>query len=162
MKRKFLTVVAALVLAAGIAYTGWWLGNRDGLTYAYAEVGLDLVSYHVASKSGDTATAARVIEELTENSVSMLLDGRHSFPLYFENPHRANGVLSMLRAAWSPGTKYFGSPIRHLHRDPAAHDYAAEFQAIQPASSVRVAPRFELNETPTKPSSLPLPLPSGR
>jgi hypothetical protein len=162
MKRKLLTVVAALVLVTGIAYMGWWLGYRDGITYAYTEVGLEMVSYHVASKTGDSATAAKVVEALTEDTVSMLLDGRHSSPVYFESPLRVDSILSMLRAAWSPKTKYFGSRTLHLHRNPAEHDYAAEFQSIQPASSVRLASRYAPEEAPVKPGSYPPSLPPSR
>jgi hypothetical protein len=143
MKRKILTLVSAVVLAGGMGAAGWWFGHRDGMTYAYAEVGGERVSCHVAVKSGDTATAEKVIETLTGDSVSLLLDGRHSFPLFFENPNRANRVLAMLRAAWSPRSKHFSSRIQHPHRSPAGRDYAGEFQGIQPADEVRIAAKYE-------------------
>ena len=129
--------------AGGMGAAGWWFGHRDGMTYAYSEVGGELVSYHLAVKSGDTARADKVIETLTGDSVSLLLDGRHSFPLFFENPHRVNGVLAMLRAAWTPRSKRFGSWIQHPHRSPAAHDYAGEFEGIRPAEGVRIAAKYE-------------------
>ena len=84
-----------------------------------------------------------MIETLTGDSVSLLLDGRHSFPLFFENPHRANSVLALLRAAWTPRSKRFGSRIEHPHRSPAAHDYAGEFAGIRPADGVRIAAKYE-------------------
>jgi hypothetical protein len=143
MKRRVFTFVMMVVLAGGMGAAGWWFGHRDGMTYAYGEVGGELVSYHLAVKSGDTATAEKVIETLTGDSVSLLLDGRHSFPLFFENPHRANGVLAMLRAAWTPRSKRFGSRIEHPHRSPAAHDYAGEFEGIRPAEGVGIAAKYE-------------------
>lgn len=151
MKRKLIAVVATLVLAAGLLCSGWWLGYRDGVTEAYVATGSELVSYHVAVKSGDSATAAKVIETLTGDSVSMLLDGRHSFPLYFENPHQANGVLSWLRAAWTPQTRRFGSQMRYPHRDPSAHDYAKEFEGIRAADSVGIAAKYRTGDVSKMP-----------
>lgn len=143
MKRKMILISLLGAIVAGVAYAGWWLGFRDGLTYAYSATGAELVSYHLAVKSGDTTTAAKVVETMTGDSVSMLLDGRHSFPLYGTFPYRSDTVLAMLRATWTPSTRRFGLSTRHPHRRPDEHDYADEFQKIEPAASVRMAARYE-------------------
>ena len=143
MKRILIRVVILLVVAFLSGWAGWYFGMRDGVTLAYCEVSIPLVSYQVAKSQGDTNTIDRIMEDLTGDTVSYVLDGRHSFPLYRTFPYRSEHVLSQFRAVWTPRAKHFGSMIAYPYRKPSTRDYHAEFESIVPATNVVIAARYK-------------------
>lgn len=143
--KSILIKTAAVLLVAGFSgLGGWYLGMRDGFALAYTDVSIPLVSYHIAKSKGDTQTTDRIMEDFTGDTVSYVLDGRHSFPLFRTFPYRSQSVLSQFRAVWTPQSKYFGSRMQYPHRNPRGRDYHADFESILPAANVEIAARYKV------------------
>ena len=141
MKNKILLIPVFVSTIAASGYIGWYLGLRDGVSFANSEAAMAMKSYHVAHAAGDPGTAHRVIDRYTELVVCYLLDGRHSLPLYNTFPYRSDKGLADLRAAWKSPERPFDRGLSYPYR-PSYRDYRAAFEAVKPAADVKVAPRF--------------------
>ena len=136
MIRKIIITIAIVLLVITAGVVGWFLGFRDGVTRSTADAGMYLATYYQALKDNDPAYAAQQLDYLTQNTVIHLLNGQHNFPLYFENPFRAQAVLSELRTAWTIPQHIPWDAMRYPYESASA-DYKTLYEQIAPVDPKR-------------------------
>ena len=137
MIRKLLFGFLTLILFVGFGALGWFLGFRDGVTRAYADTGMALARYHQATRDQQADRATATLNRLTRDSAVHLLNGQHHWPLFFENPYRAQGILAEIRAAWESDAALFREPVMHYPHEPKYADYSAAYERIKPVPPER-------------------------